>query len=115
LSRLKVLELALAHSGWQLADESTDSQDCEYVDVQSQSVDDKDEEGEDEDDEDVDDEDDEDEMEQHEVNGNLSSGWGVQKLIGYGFPESQPLILTITHGHTQSSMEETYPSGGVLF
>jgi len=45
-----------------------------------------------------------------EENGNLSSGWGAQKPMGYEFPESPLLILTVTPGHTQSSGEETYPS-----
>jgi len=58
----------------------------------------------------MDDEDDEDKLEQHEENENLPSLWGAQKPIGYGLPESQPSILTITLRHTQSSREETYPS-----
>jgi len=58
----------------QLVDDSTDSQDCEYMNDQSQSIEDEDKEGKNEDNEDVDDEDNEDEMEQHAANGNLSSG-----------------------------------------
>jgi len=84
-SRLKVSEPALAESGRQLADDSTDSQDGEYVNDHSQSEEVEDEEGEDEDDEDVDDMDDEDEMEQHEENGNLLSGWGYRNRWGIGF------------------------------
>jgi len=111
-SQLQVSELALADSTRQLADDSIDSQDGEYVNDHSQSEQNNNEEGEDENDEDLDDEDDEDKLEQHEENGNLSSGWRAQKPIGYGFPESQPLILTITTGHTQGSREDTYPSRG---
>ena len=79
---------------------------------QSEEDEDEDEDYEDVDHEDGDHEDDEDELEQHEENGNLSSDLGGQKLMGYGFPESQPLILTITHGHRQSSRKETYSSWG---
>jgi len=102
-SRLEESELAFADSWLKLVDASTDSEDSEYVNDHCESQEDEDEEGEDEDDKDVDDNDDEDKLEQHEENGNLSSGWGAQKRIGYWFPESQPLILTITPGHTQSS------------
>jgi len=82
------------------------------VNDHSQSEEDEDEEGEDRHDEDVDDEDTEDQLEKHKENGNLSSGWGAQKRIGYGFPEPELLILTIARGHTQSSREEKYPPWG---
>jgi len=81
-SRLEVSELALADSGRQLADDSTDSQDGEHVNDHSQSEEDVDTEGEDEDDKDVDNEDNEYKLEQHEENENLSSGWGAQKPDG---------------------------------
>jgi len=113
--RLEGSELATAHSGRQLADVSTNSQDGEYVNDHSQSEKNEDKEGEDEGNKDVDNEDKENKLEQHEENGNLSSGSGAQKLIGYGYPESQPLILTITPGHTQSFRKETYPTRGLLF
>ena len=74
-------------------------------------MEDEDKEGEDEDNEDVDNENKEDELE-HEENENHSSGRRAQKPIGYGFPELQPSILTITPGHTRGSREETYPSQG---
>ena len=85
MSRLEVTELALADSGRQPADDSTDSQRCEYLNDHSQSgeVEHVHEEGEHEDDEDVDDKHDEDEVEQDEENGNLSLGWGAQKQIRY--------------------------------
>ena len=111
-SQRKVSELALTYSWWHVADDSTDSQDGEYVNDHSQSEEDKDKEGEDEENEDMDDEDDKDKLKQHEENANLLSGWVAQKPIRYGYPESQPFILTITLGHTQSSSEETYPSQG---
>ena len=43
------------------------------------------------------------ELEQGEENENLSSGWGAQRSIRYGFHEPQPSILTVTCGHRQSS------------
>jgi len=45
----------------------------------------------------------EEELEQGEKNENLSSGWGAQRSIWYGFREPQPSILTVTPGHAQSS------------
>ena len=101
-SQLEVLELALADSERQPVDDSDDSQDGEYVNDESQVEKTEEEEEEEE-------EEDDDELEQHE-NGNLSSGWGAQRPIGNAFPESQPSILTITSGHTQSSGEVTYPT-----
>jgi len=85
--------------------DSTDSQDGEYVNEHSHSQQDEDEDGEDEDDE-------KNKLEQHEENGNLSSSWEAQKLIGYGLPESHPLILTITPGYTQSCEDESCHSQG---
>ena len=77
----------------QSADDSIDSQDGEYEDNDDQS----------EEETEVDEVEEEKELEQYEENENLSSGWGVQRSIGYRFPELQSSILTITPGHTQSS------------
>ena len=92
LSRPEVQEPVLVDSGRQSMDNSIDSRDGEYEDN-----DDSEEETE------VDEVEEEEELEQREENENLSSGWGAQRSIGYRFPESQPSILTITPGHTQSS------------
>ena len=93
-SRLEVLEPVTVDSGRRSADDSIDSQDGEYEDRDGQSEESQEDEGEEEE---------EDELEGREENENLSSGWGAQRSTGYGFPESQPSILTITPGHTQSS------------
>jgi len=76
-SQLEVSELALADSKQQLADNGTDLQDGEYGNHHSQSEENEDEKDEDEDNKDVDNKDNEDELEQHQMNGNLSSGWGA--------------------------------------
>jgi len=97
LSRLEVPEPVLVDSGRQSADDSIDSQDGEYEDYDGQSEDTEVDEVEEEE------ADEDEELEHEEENENLSSGWGAQRLIGYGFPETQPTILTVTPGHTQSS------------
>ena len=97
-SRLEVPEPVLVDSGRRSADDITDdSQDGDYEDYDGQSedteVDEVEEEYEYE----------EEELEHGEENENASSGWGAQRPIEYGFPETQPTILTVTPGRTQSS------------
>ena len=71
LSLLEVSKLAHADSAPQLADDSTDSLDGKYVNVNSESEEDEDQEDEEEDDEDVEDEHYVEELEQHEKDENL--------------------------------------------
>ena len=95
-SRLEVPEPILVDSGQPSADDSIDSQDGEYEDYNGQSEETEVDEVEEEEEE-------EEELEQGEENENLSSGWGAQRSIRYGFREPQPSILTVTPEHTQSS------------
>jgi len=74
-----------------------DSQDAEYEDYDGQS-----EEPEVDEVEEKEEVEKEEGLEQEVENKNLSSGWGAQRSIRYGFCEPQPLILTVTPGHTQS-------------
>ena len=97
-SRLEVPEPILVDSGRPSADDSIDSQDGEYEEYNGQSAETEVDEVEEEEEEEE-----EEELEQGEENENLSSGWGAQRSIRYGFREPQPSILTVTPGHTQSS------------
>jgi len=93
-SRLEVPDPILVDSGPPSADDSIDSQDGEYEDYNGQSEETEVDEVEEEEEE---------ELEQGEENENLSSGWGAQRSIRYGFREPQPSIFTVPPGHTQSS------------
>jgi len=93
-SRLLVPEPILVDSGRPSADDSIDSQDEEYEDYNGQSE---------ETEVDEEEEEEEEELEQAEENEILSSGCRASRSIPYGFREPQPLILTVTPGHTQSS------------
>jgi len=99
-SRLEVQEPILVDSGRRSADDSIDSQDGEYEDYNGQSEETKVDEVEEEEEEE---EEEAEELEQGEENENLSSGWGAQRSIWYGFREPQSSILTVTPGHRQSS------------
>ena len=103
-SRLEVPEPILVDSWRPSADDSIDSQDGEYEDYNGQSEETEvDEVEQEEEEEEEKEEKEEEELEQGEENENLSSGWGAQRSIWYGFHEPQPSILTVTPGHTQSS------------
>jgi len=95
-SRLDVPEPILEDSGRPSADDSIDSQEGEYEDYNDQSE-------ETEVDEEEEEEEEEEELEQGGGKEHLSSGWGAQRSIQYRFRETQPLIIAVTPGHTQSS------------
>ena len=87
----------LADDGHQSADDSIDSDDGEYEDNDGQSeVSEEEENGENgEDDEDV--------LEPGADDEDLSADWGAQRPVENEFLSSQPSIITITPGHTQTS------------
>ena len=117
-SRPQIAEPALADDGQQLADDgqqwaddgqqpaddSMASDDGEYENNDGQSrVSEEEENGEN-------DEDDEDVVEMGADDEDLSAHWGAQRPIGNKFLSSEPLILTITSGHTQASSRRiSYP------
>src|ERR1700759_3751056 len=104
-SRPQIAEPALADNGQQLADDgqqladdehqsaddSMDSDDGEYEDNDGQSEVSEEEE------------DDEDVLEPGADDEDLSADWGAQRPVENEFLSSQPSIITITPGHTQTS------------
>ena len=119
--RPQIAEPALADAGQQLADDGHQwaddeqqpvddnmaSDHGEYKENDGQSeVSEEDENGEN----DEDDQDDENGVEMRADDEDLSAHWGAQRPIGNEFLSSQPLILTITAGHTQASSRRiSYP------
>ena len=87
----------LADDGHQSADDSMDSDNGEYEDNDGQSeVSEEEENGENgENDEDV--------LEPGADDENLSADWGAQRPVENEFLSSQPSIITITPGYTQTS------------
>jgi hypothetical protein len=96
-SRLQIAEPALADDGQQSADDSIDSHDGEYEENDGQSEESEEEEnGENG-------ENDEDSLELGADDEDVSAHWGAQRPSRNEFLNSQPSILTITPGHTQTS------------
>ena len=86
-----------ADNGQPPADDSLASDDGEYEDNDDQSeMSEEEENGENSvDDEDV--------LEPGADDEDLSADWGAQRLVENDFLSSQPSIITITPGHTQTS------------
>lgn len=83
--------------GLESADDSIDSRDGEYEGNDSQSEESQESQ-------------EENELGQHGDDEDLSADWGAQRPIGHEFLNSQPSILTITPGNTQSSSRSiSYP------
>jgi len=103
-SRPQIAEPALADDGqqWaddgeQPADDSIDSDDREYKDNDCQS------EGSEEEEDNENGENDEDILEPGADDEDLLADWGAQRPVEHEFLSSQPSIITITPGHSQTS------------
>jgi len=112
-SRLKVPEPVLNHRQQVLesANESLVSNDGEYEGNDGQSEESEESEQESEESEQESEESEqENELSQHGDDTDHQSAWGAQRPIGHEFLSSQPSILTITPGNTQSSSRRiSYP------
>jgi len=86
-----------ADDGEQPADDSMDSDDGEYEDNDDQS------ELSEEEEDNENGENDEDVLEPGADDEDLSTDWGAQRPVENEFPSSQPSIITITPGHSQTS------------